>query len=163
MVSICKNYSDKFGMNAPIFIAFFIHEEDLPFTIGATKDDFYCLKDILNKVSFKGTTPFKYLIFTQLKDSNVKRLYQKEDIAFKNAMVLNDTKLDELCNLLDVNEADYNNLIQNELVNIKSKKGKEVNRSHISKYLNILDNIQELKFYEQSNLMWKVKYNEIPD
>ena len=163
MHSICKTFSNKHGMNSTFYLAFFIHEEDLPFTIGATKQDFYALKDILNKISFKGTTPLKYLTFEKLINTDVKRLYQKEDIAFKNAMLLSDTKQQELLDDLEMDEEEYNNLIQNELTSLKTKKGKTITRKHILESLNILDNVLELKYYELSNLMWKVKYNDIPD
>ena len=163
MDSVCKTFTKKYDMNTPFYLAFFIHEEDLPFTFGACKDDFYALKDILNKISFKGTTPLKYQIFSTLRDTNVKRLYQKEDIAFKHAMGLTDTEMDEICNLLDINEEDYDTLMEKELLQIPNKKGKPVTRQHIAKYLNILDNVLELKYYEASNLMWKVKYDDIPD
>jgi hypothetical protein len=163
MQSICRSFSNKYGMNSTFYLAFFIHEEDLPFTIGATKQDFYALKDILNKISFKGTTPLKYLTFEKLINTDVKRLYQKEDIAFKHAMGLTDTEMDEICNLLDINEEDYDTLMEKELLQIPNKKGKPVTRQHIAKYLNILDNVLELKYYEASNLMWKVKYDDIPD
>jgi len=163
MHSICKTFSNKHGMNQTFYLAFFIHEEDLPFTIGATKQDFYALKDILNKISFKGTTPLKYLTFEKLINTDVKRLYQKEDIAFKNAMLLSDTKQQELLDDLEMDEEEYNNLIQNELTSLKTKKGKTITRKHILESLNILDNVLELKYYELSNLMWKVKYNDIPD
>ncbi len=163
MTSICKVYHQKYGMDKVFYLAFFIHDEDLPFTIGACKDDFYALKDILNKVSFKGTTPLKYLIFNQLKNTDVKKLYQKEDIAFKNAMLLTNTKTQELCDNLEIDLSDYDNIIQNELTTYKNKNGVTITRNHIKKYLNILDNVLELKYYELSNLMWKVKYDDIPE
>lgn len=163
MTSICKTYTQKYGMNQTFYLAFFIHDEDLPFTIGSTKDDFYALKDILNKISFKGTTPLKYLIFKKLKETDVKALYQKEDIAFKNAMLLTNTKPKELCQSLEIEEQDYDNIIKNNLTTYKNKSGIKITRNHITKYLNIVDNILELKYYELSNLMWKVKYDDIPD
>ena len=78
-------------------------------------------------------------------------------------MGLTDTEMDEICNLLDINEEDYDTLMEKELLQIPNKKGKPVTRQHIAKYLNILDNVLELKYYEASNLMWKVKYDDIPD
>ncbi len=163
MQSICRSFSNKYGMNSTFYLAFFIHEEDLPFTIGACKQDFYALKDILNKISFKGTTPLKYMTFEKLVNTDVKRLYQKEDIAFKNAMILSNTKQEELLDDLEIDESEYNDLIINELTSLKTKSGKNITRKHISDALNILDNVLELKYYELSNLMWKVKYNDIPD
>ena len=78
---IVKAHAQKNGMDTPIYLAFFYREEDLPFTVGACKEDFYALKDILNRISFKGTTPLKYLIFTQLKKTDSKKLYEKEDVS----------------------------------------------------------------------------------
>ena len=44
-------------------------------------------------------------------------------------------------------------------------KGKKFSgqRNHINKLLNIKDNLNELKYYEMINLIWKVKFNEIPN
>ena len=54
-------------------------------------------------------------------------------------------------------------MLQQELLEVKTNKGKTVTRSFITKMLHITDNITELRYYELINLMWKVKYNEIPD
>ena len=103
------------------------------------------------------------MTFEKLVNTDVKRLYQKEDIAFKNAMILSNTKQEELLDDLEIDESEYNDLIINELTSLKTKSGKNITRKHISDALNILDNVLELKYYELSNLMWKVKYNDIPD
>ena len=158
----CKIASLKNGPESDIYLAFFIHEEELPFTIGCTKDDFYCLKDILNKVSFKGTTPLKYMIFKELKEVNTRSLKVKEIIAYNQAMLLTDTSKKELCDSLSITEDDYNKMMDEELDEIENKKGMSVTRLKISKYLNILDNITELNYYQSQNLIWKVKYDEIP-
>ena len=149
-------------MDTPIYLAFFLHEEDLPFTVGACKEDFYALKDILNRISFKGTTPLKYLIFNQLKKNDVKRIYEKEDIAFNQAMFLKNINKHQFCKMVDIEESDLDRLIDEEIYNIKTKSGTEFTKNHLMKYLNILDNIRELKYYEEQNLMWRVKYNDIP-
>lgn len=52
--------------------------------------------------------------------------------------------------------------MENELNNINSKDGKKIDRNKIVKLLNIVDNVLELNYYEELNLMWKVKFNEIP-
>ena len=162
MSSICKAYSSKYSMDTPIYLAFFIHEEDLPFTIGACKEDFYALKDILNKISFKGTTPLKYLIFKQLKQSEPKLLKTKEAIAYNYAMHLSNISKKELCNSLDIDPSDYDKMMEENLQEILDKNGKKLSRTKIAKFLNIVDNITEIHYYEERNLIWKVKYNEIP-
>ena len=160
---IVKAHAQKNGMDTPIYLAFFIHQEDLPFTVGACKEDFYALKDILNKISFKGTTPLKYLVFRQLKETNVKKLYEKEDIAFNQAMYLKNINVHQFCKQVDIDEFDFNKLMTDEIYNIKTKSGTEFTKLHLMKYFNILDNIRELKYYEEQNLIWRVKYNDIPE
>ena len=54
-------------------------------------------------------------------------------------------------------------MIEEQLLEIRNKKGKPISRNHINKFLNIKDNLTELKYYETLNLIWKVKYNEIPN
>lgn len=159
---VCSKYTEKNGMNNVFYLAFFLHEEDLPFTIGACKDDFYALKDILNKISFKGTTPLKYMIFKDLSDHPNLKLKEKEELAYSVAMVLTNKTKKELCVDLDITVADYDNMMRNNLLEINSQKGKKVTRNHILKYLHIMENVNELKFYEKINLMWKVKYDDIP-
>ena len=160
---VCRKMTKKYDMNQEFYLAFFIHEEDLPFTVGGCKDDFYALKDILNKISFKGTTPLKYMIFRSLSDSNQLRLKEKEELAYNSAMSLTGKTKTELCSDLDIEVSEYNNMMRQELLEIKSSKGKPIGRGHIARALNITENITELKFYEKANLMWKVKYNDIPD
>ena len=163
MPAICKQISQMNGINSKFYIAFFIHEEDLPFTVGATKEDFYALKDILNKVSFKGTTPIKYMVFDELKRTNPKHLKTKEAITFNYAMELMDETKEELCDSLNIEPSDYDNMMENELPEIEDQDGNKVDRHLIAKHLNIVDNILELRYYEELNLIWRVKYSEIPD
>ena len=158
----CKIASLKNGPESDIYLAFFIHEEDLPFTMGCTKEDFYCLKDILNKISFKGTTPLKYMIFKDLKDLSKKSLNAKQQIAINQAMLLTDTTKEELCDSLSLSKSDYDKMFSLELEEINNNLGKKITRTKICKNLNILDNILELHYYETKNLIWKVKYDEIP-
>ena len=160
---VCKKMTEKYGMNETFYLAFFIHEEELPFTIGACQDDFYALKDILNKISFKGTTPLKYMIFRSLSNSPKLRLKEKEEIAYNSALTLTNKTKGDLCLDLDLSLDEYNNMMKQELLEVTSSKGKKVNRGHILKYLHITENVNELNYYELMNLMWKVKYNEIPD
>ena len=159
---IVKAHAQKNGMDTPIYLAFFYREEDLPFTVGACKEDFYALKDILNRISFKGTTPLKYLIFNQLKKTDAKKMYEKEDIAFNQAIYLKNINVRQFCKQIDISEDDLTKLINEEIYNIKTNSGTEFTKNHLMKYLNILDNIRELKYYEEQNLMWRVKYNDIP-
>ena len=162
MPSICKQISQTNGINSTFFMAFFIHEEDLPFTVGACKEDFYALKDILNKISFKGTTPIKYLVFQELTNKEPKYIKTKQQIVYNYAMQLSNKTKSSLCDNLDISEEDYDEMMGNDLNEIINKKGKPINRNLISKLLNITDNISELKYYESMNLIWKVKYNDIP-
>ena len=160
----CKKVSEKYSINETFYLAFFYHEEELPFTVGACKDDFYALKDILNKISFKGTTPLKYMIFKELSELPRINLKQKEAIAYKLAMDLKDIDIEYLCSdILYIEEADYDKMIEEQLLEIRNKKGKPISRNHINRFLNIKDNLTELKYYETLNLIWKVKYNEIPN
>lgn len=53
--------------------------------------------------------------------------------------------------------------MENDLPSIINNNGKEIDRPLIQKVLNITDNVLELKYYETINLIWKVKYDEIPD
>ena len=160
---VCEKMTEKYGINKEFYLAFFIHEEELPFTVGACKGDFLALKDILNKVSFKGTTPFKYMLFRELSDSPSLKLKEKEKIAYDVAMILENKTKRELCQRLDISIESYNDMMQNELGEVKTIKGKKIKRSNIATFLNIADNINELDYYEKINLIWKVKYNEIPD
>lgn len=66
MGNIYYGIAQRRDINSEFYLAFFIHEPDLPFTVGGSKADFYLLKDILNKVSFKGKTPLKYMTFLEL-------------------------------------------------------------------------------------------------
>ena len=159
---IVKAHAQKNGMDTPIYLAFFYREEDLPFTVGACKEDFYALKDILSRISFKGTTPLKYLIFNQLKKTDAKKMYEKEDIAFNQAIYLKNINVHQFCKQIDISEDDLTKLINEEIYNIKTNSETEFTKNHLMKYLNILDNIRELKYYEEQNLMWRVKYNDIP-
>ena len=163
MPAICKQISQMNGINSNFYIAFFIHEEELPFTVGACKEDFYALKDILYRISFKGTTPLKYMVFRELKQTNPKHLKTKEEITYNYAMQLSNKTKNQLCDSLNINPEDYDNMMENELLEITDLDGNKIDRNKISKKLNIVDNILELKYYEELNLMWKVKYNEIPD
>lgn len=57
MTMICKQITQRNGLEETFYLGFFKNEEDLPFTVGACKDDFYALKNILNKIVYKGTIP----------------------------------------------------------------------------------------------------------
>ena len=163
MPSICKSISQKNGPESNFYIAFFIHQEDLPFTVGACKEDFYALKDILNRISFKGTTPLKYLIFEEIKKTGVTKLKDKENIAISYAMLLSNTTKKELSNHFKLDIDTIDSYLSNDELEILDGNGTKLNRPRITKFLNIIDNLNELKYYEEANLMWKVKYNDIPD
>ena len=159
---IVKAHAQKNGIDTPIYLAFFYREEDLPFTVGTCKEDFYALKDILNRISFKGTTPLKYLIFTQLKKTDSKKLYEKEDVAFNQALYLNNTNINQFCKKIDIDEEEFYKILSDDTYVIKTKTGTNFTKQHLMKYMNIIDNINELNYYEEQNLMWRVKYNDIP-
>ena len=159
----CRKLTEKYGLNQEFYLAFFIHEEKLPFTVGACKDDFYALKDILNKISFKGTTPLKYMVFKELSDSENLNLKEKEALAYEAALVLESKTKRDLCRDLDLDLKALDNMLDNDLLEVESLKGKRVSRNHVAKFLHITENVNELAFYESINLMWKVKYNDIPD
>ena len=163
MPYFCKAASDKNGLESNIYLAFYMKEYDLPFTYGTCKDDFYLLKDILNRISFMGSTPLKYMIFKELLESNLTTLKAKEVLAYDMAINLTNTNKKTLGNNLNLDNNSLNELLNGEKLEVLSNDGKKVNKHHISKFLNILDNIHELRFYEKENLMWKVKYDEIPD
>ena len=158
----CKAAATKNGINNDIYIAFFIKEPDLPFTYGTCKEDFYLLKDILNKIVFKGSTPLKYMILENLHNKNHLNLKAKEKIAYDVAMLLKDMSTMDFCKLLDVPVNDYLDFLDKELTDLVCSNNTKLSRNIIRKHLNIIDNVNELKYYESQNLIWKVKYDEIP-
>ena len=159
----CKAAATKNGINNDIYIAFFIKEPDLPFTYGTCKEDFYLLKDILNKIVFKGSTPLKYMILENMHNKLHLTLKTKEQIAYDVAMILENLTPLDLCRLLNVDIDDYLKLVDENLNEITCKNNNKLNRDLIRKNLNIVDNINELKFYEKENLIWRVKYEDIPN
>ena len=158
----CKAAATKNGINNDIYIAFFIKEPDLPFAYGTCKEDFYLLKDILNKIVFKGSTPLKYMILENLHNKNHLNLKAKEKIAYDVAMLLKDMSTMDFCKLLDVPVNDYLDFLDKELNDLVCSNNTKLSRSIIRKHLNIIDNVNELKYYESQNLIWKVKYEDIP-
>ena len=158
----CKAAATKNGINNDIYIAFFVKEPDLPFTYGTCKEDFYLLKDILNKIVFKGSTPLKYMILENLHNKNHLTLKSKEKIAYDVAMLLENIDLISFCNKFDIPLEDYQKLFKDNLLELTCSNNKKLSRNIIMKNLNIIDNINELKFYELQNLIWKVKYDDIP-
>ncbi len=79
-------------------------------------------------------------------------------------MNLKDMDKQYFCNdVLYIEETDYDKMMNEQLLEIRNKKGKPISRNHINKLLNIKDNLNELKYYEMINLIWKVKFNEIPN
>ena len=103
------------------------------------------------------------MVFTELKQTNPKNLKTKEEITFNYAMQLSNKTKNQLCDSLNIKPEDYDNMMENELLEITDLDGNKIDRNKITKKLNIVDNILELKYYEELNLMWKVKYNEISD
>ena len=158
----CKVAATKNGLNSDLYIAFFKHMEDLPFTIGARKEDFYALKDILDQVTFKGTTPLKYMVFKEISGKEAKYIKTKQAILFEQAMVLQNKTKKQLCSQLKITEQQYNDFIDSDEAFILSEDNKKVDRKKIGKYLNMVDNFFELKYYESLNLIWKVKFKDIP-
>ncbi len=162
MPAICKAAASQNGLDSDLYLAFFVHEEELPFSVGAGKEDFYALKDILNKISFKGTTPLKYMLFKELSGKEVKCLKTKQAILFDIAMNLQNKSKKQLCDQLKITVEEYDSFISSDLPSIKSSKNKDIDRLKIGKLLNRVDNFFELKYYEKLNLIWKVKFDDIP-
>ena len=65
--------------------------------------------------------------------------------------------------MLNISEEKYDDMMDNEIIEITNDDNKPVTRPLITKLLNLTDNIFELKYYETLNLIWKVKYDDIPD
>ena len=107
--------------------------------------------------------PLKYMIFRDLSDSPNLKLKEKEAVAYSCAMTLTSKTKKDLCNYLNIDTKTYDNMMEKGLLEIELPNGKKLNRSHIAKALNIFDNVLELKYYERINLMWKVKYDDIPN
>lgn len=63
---------------------------------------------------------------------------------------------------LDIDVPSYDEMMQKEILEIKTNRGTILSRSQIVKYLHITENVNELQFYEAINLIWKVKFDEIP-
>ena len=159
----CKAAATKNGINNDIYIAFFIKEPDLPFTFGTCKEDFYLLKDILNKIVFKGSTPLKYMILENIHNKKHLSLRSKEKIVYDVAMMLENLSKIELCKYLNVSVEDYDRLFDEELFKLTTSNNVRIDRRIIANRLHILDNINELNYYELQNLIWKVKYEDIPN
>ena len=159
----CKAAATKNGINNDIYIAFFIKEPNLPFTFGTCKEDFYLLKDILNKIVFKGSTPLKYMILENLHNKTHLTLKSKEKIAYDVAMMLENMTTIDLCKLLDVKVEDYLKLIDDNLNELIASNKIRLTRDSVKKHLNLIDNINELKYYEAQNLIWKVRFEDIPN
>jgi len=163
MSNICYGISQKNNINTEFYLGFMVTEPDLPFTFGSCKSDFYALKDIINKMKFKGTTPLKYMVFRELSNKEPKYIKSKQSLVYNMAMILTNKTKSSLCKSLGITEEQYNEMMDNELFEITNDIGNKVNRNLISKFLNIVDNLSELKYYEELNLMWKVKFDDIPD
>lgn len=163
MGKICYEISQRRDLNSEFYLAFMVTEPDLPFTIGGTKSDFYLLKDILNKVSFKGTTPIKYLTFLELSKKDYKYIKSKQAVTFNIAMMLTNKSKSSLCKMLGITEESYDEMMDKDLTYITNDNGKQIDRSIIREFLNLTENVLELKYYETINLIWKVKYDDIPD
>ena len=162
MEVVCKAAATKNGLNSDLYIAFFTHMEEMPFTVGARKEDFYALKDILDKISFKGTTPLKYMVFKELSGREAKYIKTKQAILFEQAMALQNKTKKQLCAQLKITEKQYDEFIDSDEAFILSEDKKKVDRKRIGKYLNMVDNFFELKYYESLNLIWRVKFKDIP-
>ena len=158
----CKAAATKNGINSNIYIAFFIKEPDLPFTFGACKEDFYLLKDVLKDITFKETTPYKYMLLENMHNKTHLTLKSKEEIAYNVAMLLEDLSLIDLCKSLNVSTDDYLMLFKKNLTEMICSNNNKLNRNKIKKYLNIVDNVNELKYYEKQNLIWPIKFEDIP-
>ena len=159
----CKAAATKNGINNDIYIAFFIKEPDLPFTYGTCKEDFYLLKDILNKIVFKGSTPLKYMILENMHNKIHLTLKSKERIAYDVAMMLENYSTADFCRLLNVPVDEYIKMMDENLLEMVCSNNVKLTRDSIKKKLNIIDNLNELKYYETQNLIWKVKFEDIPN
>lgn len=162
MSYVCKAFTFYNDMNTPLYLAYRKSRPEMLLTYGSTKEDFYPLDDILDEIVFIETTPFKYLIFEQLNSSRVTRLVFKEEIAFVAAMMLEGRTEKDLLKQLDLEEAEYRKLIAGEASFIFSNKGRRITRKHLIKFLHIQDDIDCLKYYEKSNLLRRIDYENIP-
>ena len=158
----CKAAATKYGINNDIYIAFFIKEPDLPFTYGTCKEDFYLLKDILKDITFKGSTPLKFMILENLHNKSHLNLKAKEKIAFEVALQLENMELKDFCSKYNIPIEDYKKLIDEDLTELICSNDTRISRSMIRKNLNIIDNITELNYYRFYNLIWSVKYDDMP-
>ncbi len=103
------------------------------------------------------------MIFRELSDSTNLKLKEKEAVAYSCAMTLTSKTKRDLCNYLHIDISTYDNMMEKGLLEVELSDGKKLNRYTIAKCLNIFDNVNELKYYERINLMWKVKYDDIPN
>lgn len=77
-------------------------------------------------------------------------------------MLLNNKTKSQICAKFDISIDSYDEMMEKELLEKETKKGKKVDKSKIAKVLNIVDNVLELRYYEILNLILKVKFSEIP-
>ena len=103
------------------------------------------------------------MIFRELSDSPNLKLKEKEAVAYSCAMTLTSKTKRDLCNYLHIDIPTYDNMIENGLTEVELANGQKLNRYSIAKSLNIFENVNELKYYERINLIWKVKYDDIPN
>ena len=106
-------------------------------------------EELIKELRFTKTTPYKYIVSEKLEGIKGLNLKGKMRIAFDAAMQLENMPLSRLCKMMN----DYIN--ENELVDAK-------NRQKVIKYLNIIDKVNELKYYLKDNLVNNIKYEEIP-
>lgn len=94
------------------------------------------------------------MIFKELVGSNIGLIGEKEAIAFKCAMTLTDTSSNELSMYLHTTKEGLDQLLEEDIKEIITNKGTKINRGHIMIYLNIMDNVRLLNYYEITNLIW---------
>ena len=162
MSYVCKAFTFYNDMNTPLYLAYRKSKPEMPLTYGSTKEDFYPVEDILDEIFFMKTTPLKYLILLHLNASKVTRLIFKLEIAFAAAMMLEERTDKDLIKQLDLEEKGFRRLIAGEVSSIYSNNGHRVTRKHITKYLHIKDDIGCLKYYQRSNLLRRIDYEDIP-
>ena len=104
------------------------------------------------------------MLLQELKDKKDTKLKTKENILFTKIMDLKGIRKIDFCKGLGITPGYYDNLLDNEQMEVLSSLiGKKVSRKHINKFLNIKDNITDIKYYESQNLIWKVNYKDIPN
>lgn len=102
-------------------------------------------------IIFKGPAPFKYMVLKTFHNKKDSPPYLKEESAFYSAVELTDETDDFLSKGLHINRDDLDNLLTKKIGSVSSSDSKNVEKNHIKKFLNIVDNINKLSYYNELN------------